>query len=139
MRAVYLHSGRYVAADYDGSDAGLVTLVAGESNADSLAALFNREIETEDEMAKGKKTKKAKANGEAKESKLARITLPVGTILRRTYHGKEYEVKALGAGFTMDGDAYTSLTDVAKKITGYKSISGPKFFEKVLAEKAKAA
>jgi hypothetical protein len=59
-------------------------------------------------------------------------------VLHREYKGKDHEIRVGAGGYSYDGDQYTSLTAVAKKITGYPAISGPVFFKKALAEKASA-
>ena len=57
------------------------------------------------------------------------LRLPaIGEKMARTYQGKEHVVEVLKDGFRYDGETYTSLTALAKKITGYKAISGPAFF-----------
>ena len=51
-----------------------------------------------------------------------------GTRLKRVWQGKEYEVLVLGNGrFVLDGREYTSLSAVAKVITG-KKWNGRLFF-----------
>ena len=51
-----------------------------------------------------------------------------GTRLKRVWHGKEYEVLALGNGrFEYNGQEYGSLSAVAKAITG-KKWNGSLFF-----------
>jgi hypothetical protein len=52
----------------------------------------------------------------------------VGTVIERAYKGKTYKVTATKDGFTLGKKTYRSLTEVAKAITGYPSISGPAFF-----------
>lgn len=54
-------------------------------------------------------------------------TLNAGTVLVREWNGRTYQVSVLEHGFQMDGKGYTSLTAIAKKITGAKW-SGPRFF-----------
>ncbi|MBK9471841.1 MAG: DUF2924 domain-containing protein [bacterium] len=57
------------------------------------------------------------------------LRLPkIGEKLTRTYHGKECVVEIVENGFRYQGHEYTSLTALAKEITGYKAISGPAFF-----------
>ena len=57
------------------------------------------------------------------------LKLPaIGSKLTRTYRDKEIVVEVLKDGFRYDGETYTSLTALAKKITGYKAISGPALF-----------
>ncbi len=46
-----------------------------------------------------------------------RLPIP-GTVLTRKYRGKQVEVKVLPAGFEYDGQAYRSLSAVAKAVTG---------------------
>jgi hypothetical protein len=57
------------------------------------------------------------------------LRLPaVGEKLTRIYKGKEIIVEATADGFRYGGETYTSLSALAKKITGYPAISGPAFF-----------
>jgi len=57
------------------------------------------------------------------------LRLPaVGEKLTRTYKGKEIVVEVIEGGFKYQGETYTSLSALAKKITGYPAISGPAFF-----------
>lgn len=55
-----------------------------------------------------------------------RRVLP-GTVLTRTYHGREIRVVALEKGFEWDGRVYSSLSAVARAVTGAKW-SGNLFF-----------
>ncbi len=50
-----------------------------------------------------------------------------GVTLVREWNGRTYQVNVLEQGFKMDGKEYTSLTAIAKKITG-TNWSGPRFF-----------
>lgn len=142
--AVYLRDGRYVAAEYDGPD-GLVCMVAGESNADDLAAKFNQDLEGSEMAAKG--TKKAKGEKKARVAKAPKVKvekaakerdprLPApGTMIRKMYKGKEYEIRINEADCTYDGDRM-SLSDAVKKITKWEFQPNPyQFFKKVFAEK----
>ena len=54
-------------------------------------------------------------------------TLNAGAVLMREWNGRSYQVSVLEHGFRMDGKDYTSLSAIAKKITGAKW-SGPRFF-----------
>ena len=57
------------------------------------------------------------------------LKLPaIGEKLTRTYNGKDHVVEVVKDGFRYEGTTYSSLTALAKKITGYKAISGPAFF-----------
>lgn len=50
-----------------------------------------------------------------------------GTQLVREWNGRTYQVEVLEQGFRMEGRDFTSLSAVAKKITG-AHWSGPRFF-----------
>jgi len=55
--------------------------------------------------------------------------LEEGTVLRRTYKGREYLAQVVdGSKIYFEGGIYRSLTDVARMITGQRAISGPAFF-----------
>lgn len=60
-----------------------------------------------------------------------------GSVLHRSYKGKDIEVRVLPDGFEFEGETYSSLSALAKRITGYPAISGPVFF-KLAAPKAEA-
>jgi hypothetical protein len=106
------------------------------------------ETRTEDDMAtktaavkkskgaknatKGKRERKVVAK---KGERDPRIPAP-GSIIKREYKGKSLEVKVLAEGFEFDGEKYTSLSALAKKITGAGSINGLLFFK--LTEPMKA-
>ncbi|MCP5073901.1 MAG: DUF2924 domain-containing protein [Rhodobacteraceae bacterium] len=53
--------------------------------------------------------------------------LPSGTQLVREWNGRVYRVEITADGFEMDGQIYSSLSAVAKRITGAEW-SGPRFF-----------
>jgi len=50
-----------------------------------------------------------------------------GTRLVRRWHGATYAVLVTDDGFTFEGKAFTSLTEIARAITG-AGWSGPRFF-----------
>ena len=54
-------------------------------------------------------------------------TLPLGTQLVREWNGRIYRVSVTPDGFEMDGQAFSSLSAIAKRITGAEW-SGPRFF-----------
>ncbi len=54
-------------------------------------------------------------------------TLSPGTRLMREWHGRTHRVDVLEAGFLCDGRHYTSLSQIARAITGARW-SGPRFF-----------
>ena len=54
----------------------------------------------------------------------------VGSILTRTYKGRDLEVNVLDDGFEFEGETYRSLSGLARHIVGYQ-ISGPVFFKLV--------
>ena len=53
--------------------------------------------------------------------------LRAGTRLVRSWHGTTYAVLVTDGGFEFDGRSYTSLTTIAREITG-AAWSGPRFF-----------
>ena len=57
----------------------------------------------------------------------ASIALRPGTRLVRSWHGTTYAVLVTDDGFEFDGRAFTSLTTIAREITG-AAWSGPRFF-----------
>lgn len=77
-----------------------------------------------------KTNKKAAPKKPASPAQVAgTLLLPkVGEKLTRTYRGTEHVVEVVEKGFKYRGHDYTSLTALAKEITGYKAISGPAFF-----------
>ncbi len=72
--------------------------------------------------AKKKATKRKAAKKRAGKRKAKAQTI------ERTFKGKKHVVTVTADGFTYRGSTYRSLTAIAKKITGYKSVSGPRFF-----------
>ena len=54
-------------------------------------------------------------------------TLPLGTQLVREWNGRIYRVSVTPDGFEIDGQTFSSLSAVAKRITGAEW-SGPRFF-----------
>jgi Protein of unknown function (DUF2924) len=53
--------------------------------------------------------------------------LSPGTVLNREWSGQHHRVMVLDGGFVWDGRPYSSLSEIAKVITGSKW-SGPRFF-----------
>ncbi len=51
-----------------------------------------------------------------------------GTAITREFKGAKHTVKVTADGYSYKGAEYGSLTAIAKVITGYASISGPRFF-----------
>lgn len=50
-----------------------------------------------------------------------------GSVLARTFKGREVRVTVLDAGFRFEGREWRSLTSIARSLTGYP-VSGPHFF-----------
>jgi hypothetical protein len=63
--------------------------------------------------------------------------LQPGQVLVRDYKGAEYRVEVTDNGLMYQGKRYSSLTAVAKAITGYDSINGKAFFMMVGTTKPK--
>jgi hypothetical protein len=53
--------------------------------------------------------------------------LSAGTHLVREWNGRTYQVEVSRSGYVMDGKSFTSLTAIARRITG-ANWSGPRFF-----------
>jgi len=73
------------------------------------------------------KTLRALKNAGRAHNLISTTNLKAGVTLVREWNGRTYQVSVLEDGFSMDGKDYTSLTAIAKKITGAKW-SGPRFF-----------
>jgi hypothetical protein len=54
-------------------------------------------------------------------------SLPIGTVLVKTYQGRSYTVTVQAEGLVFEGTVYTSLSEIARRITGTRW-SGPAFF-----------
>jgi len=67
------------------------------------------------------------ADGTAITSVKQRTVLSPGTRLSRDWQGRTYMVDVLDKGFAYDGKLFTSLSPIAKAITGSHR-SGPLFF-----------
>ncbi len=68
-----------------------------------------------------------------------RRVLSPGTVLTREWNGQHHTVRVLDSGFGWQGRTYSSLSEIAKTITGTKW-NGPRFFglrEKKSAEAAR--
>jgi hypothetical protein len=61
-----------------------------------------------------------------------------GTILTRTFNGKEIKVEVLDAGFRYDGETWRSLSAIARKVSG-TSWNGYLFFNLLTRAKKVAA
>ena len=55
------------------------------------------------------------------------IDLEIGTLLKREWQGRPYEVEVTGEGFRWKDTTYSSLSAAAKAITG-TTWNGPRFF-----------
>lgn len=55
------------------------------------------------------------------------ITLRPGAHLVRNWQGRTYQVQVVDGGYVMDGKTWSSLSAIAKHITG-ATWSGPRFF-----------
>jgi hypothetical protein len=65
--------------------------------------------------------------GKRERPKTEPVTLKPGTWLSRTWHGEVHQVIVLESGFEYRGERYSSLTTIARQITG-TGWSGPRFF-----------
>jgi len=63
----------------------------------------------------------------ARQERLPRRQLKTGTVLVREYQGRRHTVTTVREGFEWQGTTYSSLSAIARAITG-TSWSGPRFF-----------
>ena len=49
-------------------------------------------------------------------------------MIEKVYKNQKIVVQVTDGGFVHDGVTYPSLTALALKITGYRAVSGPRFF-----------
>jgi hypothetical protein len=77
----------------------------------------------------------ARATAKARDP---RLPAP-GGVIERVYKNKKIMVQVTDGGFVHDGVSYPSLTALARKITNYKTISGPAFFAPRTGRRASVA
>jgi hypothetical protein len=63
----------------------------------------------------------------ARQERLPRRQLKIGTVLVREYQGRRHTVTTVRDGFEWQGTTFSSLSAIARAITG-TSWSGPRFF-----------
>lgn len=73
-----------------------------------------------------RKALKQIADGKPAHEAATRAARP-GTHLVREWNGRSYQVEVITGGFRMDGKVWSSLSAIAKHITG-TDWSGPRFF-----------
>ncbi|KQU50168.1 hypothetical protein ASG72_19510 [Bosea sp. Leaf344] len=61
------------------------------------------------------------------QGRVARRRIKTGSVLVREYEGMTHEVGILPEGFLWNGETHSSLSLIAKRITG-TSWNGPRFF-----------
>jgi hypothetical protein len=66
-------------------------------------------------------------DGLAQRSRIAERNLKIGTVLVRDYQGRRHTVTVQADGYVWEGKSYSSLSAVARAITG-TAWSGPRFF-----------
>ena len=54
---------------------------------------------------------------------------PVGSVITRNYKGAVLQVTVLESGFECGGEIYSSISKLAKVITGHQAINGYQFFK----------
>lgn len=79
-------------------------------------------------------SKRRTTAGKTKAKKAARTNVPIGTVIEKTFKGKAIKVTVTDEGFRYGGKDWKSLTALALHITGYKAVSGPRFFGLVEAK-----
>ena len=63
-----------------------------------------------------------------KKAVAKRATPAVGDTITKVYKGEKHAVRVTEDGFKYGRKTYRSLTAIAKQITGYKAVSGPRWF-----------
>ena len=92
------------------------------------ALIFERQCkEYGGHSASVRRVLKAGAGGGSSRKAGPASTLPQGTQLVREWNGRIYRVNVTADGFEMDGGSFSSLSAVARQITGAQW-SGPRFF-----------
>ena len=86
----------------------------------------------------GKVSAKAAPEKSRQRAKSNPAIPPVGSTIERVYKKEKIVVKVVEGGFRYAGETFTSLSALAKKITGYPSISGPEFFRLTAKDKPEA-
>jgi hypothetical protein len=66
-------------------------------------------------------------DGLARHSRSAKRNLKIGTVLVREYQGRRHTVTVAAEGYVWEGHPYSSLSAIARAITG-TAWSGPRFF-----------
>ena len=69
----------------------------------------------------------AQPNDRAPANEIVGRSLPPGTVLQREHAGTTHRVTVLEKGFAWNGQTFSSLSEVAFRITGTRW-SGPRFF-----------
>jgi hypothetical protein len=76
--------------------------------------------------AKAPKVDAAAATPKTLKTRARDPRLPAaGTVIIRTYKGKDHRVKVLEDSLEHEGTLYRSMTALARAVTGYAAISGP--------------
>ena len=73
----------------------------------------------------GEPTPTAVVSGPVRDPRLP----PVGSTITRKFKGRLLEVKVLENGFEYEGDAFSSISALAKEITGHQAVNGYAFFK----------
>ena len=94
-----------------------------------------------DQASKASPVNQANAQSNSNGSESIVASLPArnvrpGSVLLREWNGRTYEVRCTDDGFVFDGQAYKSLSKIARRITG-AHWSGPRFFGLVKAPSGK--
>lgn len=80
-------------------------------------------------MTAKKTTKKAATKRKVTKRKTKTTQAPKpGSKIEKTFKGKKITVQVTEDGFRYGGKTFASLTALAMHITGYKAVSGPRFF-----------
>lgn len=105
------------------------TVLRGVSYAEQAKAQGDLKAKTQRKLIKIAQAASASCKGPVSltHAKPALPTLQLGSQIVREWNGKTYTVHSTDQGFVLNGVTYTSLSAVAKAITG-AHWSGPRFF-----------
>jgi Protein of unknown function (DUF2924) len=83
---------------------------------------------------KAKAKKRSTAKKRAASKPRTQTALKPGATIEKTFKGQKITVQVTATGYAWKGMEYRSLTALALKVTGYKAVSGPRFFGLVEAK-----
>lgn len=88
-----------------------------------------KEIEMTTKKTPAKKKAAKKRATKKKAARKPKATAPkAGTVIERTFKGETYKLRVTETGFAIGKETFRTLTSAARHVTGYKAVSGPRFW-----------